>query len=637
MQTRISAIRILPRWIIVLIDLGFILASIVLAYLLRFNFDLNPIASRNIFSEIFFYLATHLIVIMVLKPYRGIIRYTGPQDAIRVVRAMLISFMLLLGVNEIYNLTYGLRVIPFSVLSIAFFISVFTLVSYRILVKALFSYYSASVKKQVSILIFGAGKLGQLTRQIIESDSYSNMKVLAFVDDDRQKAGNQIGSTPIIGLTDISKFAAYPRMELIIALRDISPMRKNEVVDACSIFKIKVRQVPSFDSWVKGELSVRQIRDVSIEDLLGRETISINNIKIGHELEDKRIFVTGAAGSIGSELVRQISQYNPSLMVLIDQSETGIFDLECEIESNTTKIQYQFVVADITNPQRIEQLFLKYHPDVIFHAAAYKHVPIMEKNPSEAILCNVLGTKYLADLSFKFMVKKFVMISTDKAVNPTNVMGASKRIAEMYVQSLNNFKVANKEYYTKFVTTRFGNVLGSNGSVIPLFKKQIDKGGPITVTHPDITRYFMTISEAVELVLEAASMGEGGEIYLFDMGESVKIVDLAKRMIHLSGLELNKDIEIHFTGLREGEKLYEELLNNKENTISTYHEKIMIAKVVEYAYMSISREIDKLIDLAKEKDEFEVVTQMKKMVPEYLSSFSRYEILDKQGETGKAV
>jgi FlaA1/EpsC-like NDP-sugar epimerase len=324
-------------------------------------------------------------------------------------------------------------------------------------------------------------------------------------------------------------------------------------------------------------------------------------------------------------------------MVLIDQSETGIFELECEIEANTPKIQYQFVVADITNPQRIEQLFLKYHPDVIFHAAAYKHVPIMEKNPSEAILCNVLGTKYLADLSFKFMVKKFVMISTDKAVNPTNVMGASKRIAEMYVQSLNNFKVANKEYYTKFVTTRFGNVLGSNGSVIPLFKKQIDKGGPITVTHPDITRYFMTISEAVELVLEAASMGEGGEIYLFDMGESVKIVDLAKRMIHLSGLELNKDIEIHFTGLREGEKLYEELLNNKENTISTYHEKIMIAKVVEYAYMSISREIDKLIDLAKEKDEFEVVTQMKKMVPEYLSSFSRYEILDKQGETGKAV
>jgi FlaA1/EpsC-like NDP-sugar epimerase len=261
----------------------------------------------------------------------------------------------------------------------------------------------------------------------------------------------------------------------------------------------------------------------------------------------------------------------------------------------------------------------------------------MERNPSEAILCNVMGTKYLADLSFKYMVKKFVMISTDKAVNPTNVMGASKRIAEMYVQSLNNFKIANKEYYAKFVTTRFGNVLGSNGSVIPLFKKQIDKGGPITVTHPEITRYFMTISEAVELVLEAASMGEGGEIYLFDMGESVRIVDLAKRMIHLSGLELNKDIEIHFTGLREGEKLYEELLNNKENTISTYHEKIMIAKVAEYAYMSISREIDKLIDLAKEKDEFEVVTQMKKMVPEYLSSFSRYEILDKQGESGKAV
>ena len=373
-------------------------------------------------------------------------------------------------------------------------------------------------------------------------------------------------------------------------------------------------------------MSFKQIRKVNIEDLLGREQISLQLEEIKEEIYQKTILVTGAAGSIGSEMVRQILPFEPKLLLLLDIAESPLYDLELEIRDNpATNFQnIEPIIGDIRNKERMRNIFNTFHPDIIFHAAAYKHVPLMELNPSESILNNVLGTKIIADLAMEFNASKFVMISTDKAVNPTNIMGATKRIAEMYTQSMNGLGK------TKFITTRFGNVLGSNGSVIPRFKKQIDSGKPLTITHPDITRYFMTISEACQLVLEAGSMGKGGEIFIFDMGSPVKIADLAKKMIQLSGLELGKDIQINFTGLRPGEKLFEELLANEENTLPTHHKKIMIAKVKSYPFDFVSGEIDELINLFNSQNNEAIVIKMKKIVPEFLSKNSEYERLDKE-------
>ena len=384
--------------------------------------------------------------------------------------------------------------------------------------------------------------------------------------------------------------------------------------------------VPPVQSWINGELSFKKIRKVNIEDLLGRDQILLQLEKIKEEIHNKTILVTGAAGSIGSEMVRQILPFEPKLLLLLDIAESPLYDLELEIKDNpSTNFQnIEPIIGDIRNKDRMRNVFNTFHPDIIFHAAAYKHVPMMELNPSESILNNVLGTKIIADLSKEFNASKFVMISTDKAVNPTNIMGATKRIAEMYTQSMNGLGK------TKFITTRFGNVLGSNGSVIPRFKKQIESGKPLTITHPDITRYFMTISEACQLVLEAGSMGKGGEIFIFDMGSPMKIADLAKKMIQLSGLELGKDIQINYTGLRPGEKLFEELLANEENTLPTHHKKIMIAKVKSYPFDFVSAEIDGLIELFNSQNNEAIVTKMKKIVPEFLSKNSEYERLDKE-------
>jgi FlaA1/EpsC-like NDP-sugar epimerase len=377
-----------------------------------------------------------------------------------------------------------------------------------------------------------------------------------------------------------------------------------------------------------GELSLNQIREINIEELLGREAIRLNNPSIVQDIKGKRICITGAAGSIGSELVRQIASYGPERIVLIDQAESPLYEIEREIKGlfNVRVIPY---LADITNKNRVASILEENRPEIIYHAAAYKHVPLMEGNPSEAIHCNILGTKILADLAVQHKVKKFVMISTDKAVNPTNVMGCSKRIAEVYVQSLNENLKEQGNFVTAFVTTRFGNVMGSNGSVIPLFKKQIEIGGPVTVTHPEVTRFFMTIPEACQLVLEAGTMGKGGEIFIFDMGKPVKITDLARKMILLSGMQPGKDIEIVFSGLREGEKLYEELLNQSEDTIPTHHNKILIGKVEPYAYEEINRYIELFFDLVHDKNELKMVALMKELIPEFKSNYSRYEILDK--------
>jgi FlaA1/EpsC-like NDP-sugar epimerase len=400
----------------------------------------------------------------------------------------------------------------------------------------------------------------------------------------------------------------------------------------CLALNVKVRNVPPVERWINGELSYNQIKNVRIEDLIERDTIVLDKVAVANQIKGKTVIVTGAAGSIGSEIVKQLIEFNPSKLILVDKSEVRLYELDTYLNENHKIAHSTFVeiiVGDICDINRMNKVFSTYKPNIVYHAAAYKHVPLMEDNPCEAVRINVGGTKVIANMAMMHGTDKFVMVSTDKAVNPTNVMGASKRIAEIYVQSLNNKIASDGTGKTKFITTRFGNVLGSSGSVIPRFRKQIEEGGPITVTHPDITRYFMTIPEACQLVLEAGNMGKGGEIYIFDMGKSTKIIDLAKKMIQLSGLTLGQDIQIVFTGLRPGEKIEEELLADQENTLPTYHPKIMIGQVRTYDFSIVSHKIDTLLNITQEQNDLDVVLTMKKIVPEYVSKNSVYESLDK--------
>jgi FlaA1/EpsC-like NDP-sugar epimerase len=478
-------------------------------------------------------------------------------------------------------------------------------------------------------VIFGAGVAGFLTKQAIESDVSSQYRLVAFIDDDVKKHGKEINGTKICGLDKLGELTRRSKVKrMVIATKSLSIERKNEIVDYALENFVKVSYVPSFEKWLRNEWDLKQIRDVNIEDLLGRAVIRLDNPQIEKEIKNKTICITGAAGSIGSELARQALTYKPQTLILIDRAESPLYEIERELRSKNQQSRILVFIADICNKMRINSIFKDYRPEIVFHAAAYKHVPLMESNPSEAVTVNIFGTRTLADLAVENKVKKFVMISTDKAVNPTNVMGCTKRIAEIYVQSLDRHYNKLGLEKTSFVTTRFGNVLGSNGSVIPIFKDQIIKGGPVTVTHPEITRFFMTIPEACELVIEAGSMGQGGEIFLFDMGKPVKIYDLAKKTIMLSGKELGKDIEIVFTGLRDGEKLYEELLNDHENTIPTHHEKILKAMVSEYEYNEVCQNLNLLEDLISDKNELKMVALMKEIVPEFKSNYSRFEVLD---------
>jgi FlaA1/EpsC-like NDP-sugar epimerase len=572
-----------------------------------------------------------LISIVITNSHRGIIRYTGIQDGARIFYMNLVNVLLVTACNLVFSLSGRGNLIPYSVILITLLSSFLLLFNYRLLVKYIFSMYRSAVVTQTRVVIFGAGQTGIITRHVLESTP--RVKVVGYLEDASDKTGKVIDGVPIFDArtSDLNLLLLeYSVDELIFTPRDISLDRKNEVVDACIKSQVKVRTVPPVEKWVRGELSINQIKEINIEELLGRESIKIKNSTIESDLRGKKVLITGAAGSIGSEIFRQVLLANPSEVILIDQSESPLYELERESRSMETMARLCWYLADINNKDRMRSIFDLHRPHIVYHAAAYKHVPMMENNPSEAITCNILGTKSVADLSVQFGVSKFVMISTDKAVNPTNVMGCSKRIAEIYVQSYNDYLNSNGKARTAFVTTRFGNVLGSNGSVIPLFKKQIQEGGPITVTHPEITRFFMTIPEACQLVLEAGTMGKGGEIFIFDMGKSVKILDLANKMIWLSGLEPGKDIDVVFTGLREGEKLYEELLNTTENTLPTHHHKIMIAKVQQYSYEEINRYVELFEDLVIDKNELKSVALMKELVPEYKSNYSRYEVLDKQ-------
>ncbi|KYG77068.1 FlaA1/EpsC-like NDP-sugar epimerase [Roseivirga ehrenbergii] len=634
MKRSISTLNVLPRWIIVLIDLVIYSLSALVGYLLRLNFNVENLYAYNFLQGIIIFTLAGLISSLVTRSFAGIIRYTGIQDTLRVLYASLLTLVIALGINSISE-----NAIPYSIAAIAFFVSVVALTSYRLLVKELFSFYRTIPKVSKKIIIFGAGQSGMITKQLLDNDTSTNVKVIGFLEDNPRKIGNVLSGVRIYSARNDFKKVVIKNnpSELIIATTSMSLDRKNELVDQCLEFGIKVSTVPSADQWIGGEFGIDQIHEVKIEDLLGRNPISLKNKFVNQELSGRSILITGAAGSIGSELVRQIVRYNPAKLILLDQSESGLFEIENEIrELRSLGESLVCYVADVTNRERVRRLFSQYKPEFVFHAAAYKHVPMMEINVPEAIECNLLGTRNLADLSVEYDVRKFVMISTDKAVNPTSVMGATKRAAEIYVQSLNNLlSEIEADSPTRFITTRFGNVLGSNGSVIPIFKKQIQKGGPITVTHPDITRYFMTIPEACSLVLEAGVMGNGGEIFVFDMGKSIKIVDLAKRMIQLSGLKEGKDIDIVFSGLRPGEKLYEELLDDKENTMSTHHPKIMIAKVRSLDFSKVKSHYSDLEGLiysspsSGDDIDMKMVKVLKSLIQEYRSKESKFTMLDR--------
>lgn len=639
-----SKLEIVPRWIIFAIDICLSVFAMTLAKVLKHNFIIEDINILAFYKSMVAVIVVNGLVFVNIKTYAGIVRYTSAQDSFRILFSVLSSTFILFFVNAAF-IAFGappflsnVTVITYSLFSFLF------LITYRILVKYFFMYIKNASLDKIRIIIYGAGEAGLATKRTFDHDNKVNKNIIAFVDDDFRKVGKTIDGIRILNAAHLEDLIVKHEVdEVIFASYTIPAERKEQVVDTCLENNVKILNIPPPEVWARGDVSTAQIQNINIEDLLNRKTIQIDTDGIQKELKGKRILITGAAGSIGSEIVRQLMKFETGLIIMCDQSETALHDLYLELEEKHKNSNFHAFIGDVKDKQRMDFMFNFFKPQYVYHAAAYKHVPMMEDNPAEAIKTNVLGTKTIADLSVKYGIQKFVMISTDKAVNPTNVMGASKRIAEIYVQSLNNSLNSSDVIFqnglsyindlhvkpiTKFITTRFGNVLGSNGSVIPRFKQQIEKGGPVTVTHPEITRYFMTIPEACRLVLEAGCMGKGGEIFVFDMGKSVKIVELAKKMIRLAGLVPNEDIKIAYSGLRPGEKLFEELLNDNENTMPTHHEKIMIGRVREYVFNEIESQIYTLLAHAGTNDNRNVVLQMKTIVPEFKSKNSKFEELD---------
>lgn len=623
---KMRTLKVTPAWLILVIDILIVLFSAYFALFLRDNFKFpSGLHSSDWITVPVVILIVRFVFFLLFKVHRQVVRYTNTTDVIKIFFSCLSGTFFIIIMNFVFNYLKSSYLVPTSVLLMEFFITLVLVIVYRFVIKIYYQESKNPSKGRKNIVILGAGESGLITKRTIERDNASKYNVLAFFDRDPQKIGMQVESLPIIDVTELKSYLSENNISfLIIAVQKIPNAEVKQITETALPFNVKVLKVPPVNKWLNGNLSFKQIKKVKIEDLLDRELIQLDLSLLNPEIVGQTIMITGAAGSIGSEIVRQLLNFDYKQLVLVDEAETPCFFLQNEIMAANQMKDVNLHILDICDRESMESLMQKYHPSVIYHAAAYKHVPMMECNVSSAIKVNVGGTKGLADMAVKYGVKKFVMVSTDKAVNPTNVMGASKRIAEMYVQSLNFHQDV-----TKFVTTRFGNVLGSNGSVIPIFRQQIENGGPVTITHPDITRYFMTIPEACQLVITAGAMGKGGEIYIFDMGESVRIADLAKKMIQLSGLTLDRDISIKYTGLRPGEKLYEELLANEENTIKTDHQKIMVAKVRTYEYEEILPEIEKLVEMQHDS-KFEIVAQMKRIVPEYISQNSEFEAIDKQ-------
>lgn len=625
--------RYIPTWVVSLIDAVIVVLSVFISGLLLdvkekwFHFPFDAYSLR-------FICLTSVLLILALRVFnvhRSVIRYSSFSDMMRIFFAVLSSTLVLLVINAVYKLNADMDYIPKELIVIDACISYMFLFMFRMFVRWLFEKaYKAGVNTELNtqVVIFGAGRTGTATANTLASAS-RKYYIKGFIDDDPNLCGKTIMGQKIYPREKQEFLIKYKDIDqLIIATNRISTERKNEIFELCHANKVKVLTVPPISTWTDGKLRENQIQEIRIEDLLGRKEIKINRNLIHGELSGKRILISGAAGSIGSEIVRQLANF-PVELILLDAAETPLYNIENELNDKFPNVQKDIVIASVSDKNALKEVFAKYRPQIVFHAAAYKHVPMMERSPYEAAYNNIIGTKNIADTALEAGTEKFIMISTDKAVNPTNVMGASKRYAEMYIQQLNS------RGGTKFITTRFGNVLGSNGSVIPRFKAQILHGGPVTVTHPEITRYFMTIPEASRLVLEAAIMGKGGEIFLFDMGESVKIRSLAERMIKLSGLEPGKDIEIKYTGLRPGEKLREELLTRKENTLPTYHEKIFIAKQEEVDSQEVEKCISELAEILssdQEDRDMAIVKNIKRLVSTFKSNNSIYEVLDDKNE-----
>jgi FlaA1/EpsC-like NDP-sugar epimerase len=612
-----------PVWIIFLGDMFLSFIAVWVAYLLRFNFRIPDLELSTMPLIITFVLVARAISSYIFQTHRGIVRFTSTGDVERIFLSVAAVSTLFLIVNPIMFWFRKVYFIPYSIIIIDGILCVFLMVTVRILIKAILQELNRGKKEKMNVVIYGAGDTGLLAKKAIERDAGAKYKVIYYIDDNVKKVNKKVQGIFIRNGDELSDILDNNAIKLlIIATETMDPARKQNVIDICLTHNTRIFNVPPVKRWINGELSFKQIKKIDVKDLLERAPIKLDTQEIKNDITGKVVLVTGAAGSIGSELVRQILPFAPRKLILLDQAESPLYELERELLDEIGGRVIEVIIGDIRSKERMWRIFDHLKPEIVFHAAAYKHVPLMESNPSEALLTNVHGTKVIADLSREFKVNKFVMVSTDKAVNPTNVMGASKRIAEIYVQSLG--QVCD----TKFITTRFGNVLGSNGSVIPIFKKQIERGGPVTVTHPEITRYFMTIPEACQLVLEAGTIGEGGEIFIFDMGKSIKIVDLVRKMIKLYGLTVGKDIEIVYTGLRPGEKLYEELLNDKENTLPTHHPQIMKARVQELDHEIVKYKIEDLIDLFSNQNNSDIVAKMKALVPEYKSNNSVFEILD---------
>jgi FlaA1/EpsC-like NDP-sugar epimerase len=614
------------KWMVLLVDLLLMVISFFVAYSIRFNITLNFDFS-NLKFQIPVVILVSLLSFLLVGSYKGIIRHTGTKDAFNVffgvtIFSMSIGFIVI--VNQLFSISPSFT-IPKGIILIHYLVSIFILVISRYVFKAFYDVISTDLKTINNVLIYGAGDSGIITYGALNRDKKNNYEVFGFMDDNPSKMNKKIDRIKIYNPSKIDQefIVKNDIREVIISIPKLKSGRLLEITDNLLDLNLNIKIVPKLSKWIEGDLEANQIKQINIDDLLGREQIVFDNPIVQRDVTNKVIFVTGAAGSIGSEISRQLASYDLSFLVLIDQAESPLYDLQQELLQNG-KDNFLAIVADVRDRNRMEYIFEQYKPHKVFHAAAYKHVPLMEGNPYEAVKINIFGTKNIADLASQFNVKDFVMVSTDKAVNPTNVMGATKRVAELYISCLSR-QTNNK---TKFITTRFGNVLGSNGSVIPLFKRQIEHGGPLTVTHEEITRYFMTIPEACRLVLEAGTMGEGGEIYVFDMGESVKIFNMAKRMISLSGLKYPEDIDIKITGLRPGEKLYEELLANDEDITKTYHEKIMIAKSSDLDYFKMKNEIDVLCSKNSFDSNIKIVARIKKIVPEYISKNSSFEKLD---------
>lgn len=615
----------LPRWLILAFDLGIVVLSWFIAFLLRFNFDLADVETFISTIHLLLILPIFFVCFWKTKSYAGILRHSTSEDVIHILSATACAGLLLALISftgrKISSLEF--LIIPYSVIIIHVLLVSIALILSRLLVKMTFENWFKTRKNPKRIMIYGAGWKGKITLNTLLMDISLNNKVIGFIDDNPRLYEKYISGVPIYSSQKaFNKIIPEQNIsEIILAIDNdkITKERKKEITDKCINHNMIIKEVPPVKNWIHGELQAHSIRPISIEDLLGRSAIQLDRKRIEQGLKDSVVLVTGAAGSIGSEIVRQLIEFKVKRVILYDKAESDLYNLQQEILRKKVHEDFVVVVGDVTNAVKLRKIFTEFAPTMVFNAAAYKHVPLMEEFPGEAIHVNVGGTKILADLSIEFGVEKFVFISTDKAVNPTNVMGATKRLSEMYIQSL----VQSEKISTKFIITRFGNVLGSNGSVVPLFKKQIENGGPVTITHKDITRYFMTIPEACQLVMEAGFMGEGGEIFVFDMGEPIKIYDLAKKMISLSGFIPEKDIKIKTIGLRPGEKLYEELMSDKEELQPTHNEKILIGKVIKHDLQIVNEITDLLVSL-EDMNRAELVEQMMRIVPEFISMNSLY-------------